>query len=79
MATATRPTAALLSRSTRLRARHAARVLVGPGYFRNGEAVITTAGAYQAATATLKANTLYVIIDASNKGAAAAAVRALTR
>lgn len=59
--------------------RHAATVLIGPGYFRSAEAVINTQGVAQQATATLKAGNLYVIINASNRAQAIAAVRALTR
>ena len=56
----------------------AARLLLGPGYFREGKAVIGS-GYVGAAVAALRTRGLYVIVSASSAANATAAVRALSR
>ena len=51
----------------------AAKVLLGPGYFREGKAVI------DGAMATVRTHGLYVIVNASSAATAIAAMRALGR
>jgi phage gp37-like protein len=57
----------------------AARLLLGPGYFREGKAVITPARPGGPAMAAAHIRGLYVIVEASSAANATAAVRALSR
>lgn len=57
----------------------AARLMLGPGYFRAGKAVVTRGQGNGPAMAALRAHGLYVIVTASNAGKAIAAARAVGR
>jgi hypothetical protein len=57
----------------------AARLMLGPGYFRAGKAVITGARRGGPAMAAADIRGLYVIVEASSAAKATAAVRALSR
>jgi hypothetical protein len=56
----------------------AARLMLGPGYFRAGKAILASAP-FGAAMASLQTHGLYVIVTASSRAKAIAAVRALSR
>lgn len=60
-----------------LPSRHDADVIWGEAFFRTGVALLMTPGSTRETTATIELKGLYVAIQASDRGAAVAAVRAL--